>query len=263
MLTGRFALVTGAAGGIGSETAKTFAKEGATVALVDIQQNMDSFVHELNKLESKNNPKNHSYYCCDISKSNQVKALFDSLKQQYPQLKVPNIIFNNAGVLISKNLIDLKEEDYDTVMNVNVKGTFLVTQEAVKRLLEHYPKGTLGPLQTYASIINVSSISGKNGCQEETHYSASKAALEGFTRSCAKELGQYKIRSNAILPGLIRTPMLMREARKAHVSRLELMTTLGRLGEPSEVAQVCLFLASDMSSYLNGASIDVNGGLAF
>jgi NAD(P)-dependent dehydrogenase (short-subunit alcohol dehydrogenase family) len=177
MLKGRLALITGSGSGIGLQTAKTFSKEGAIVILSDLVDNLDEVIQDL---ESENKePRGHSYFRCDVSKSDQVKDLFTKIQQRYPKFGVPNVIVNNAGILISKLLVDLTEEDYDKVIDINVKGTFLITQEATKRLVENFPNVSLEPLHTYASIINISSISGKNGCREETHYSASKAAVEG------------------------------------------------------------------------------------
>lgn len=261
MLRGKLALVTGGANSIGLAIAKLFAKEHAVVAIADIDKNMSNALKHLKS--DSHDSLNHTVHYCDVSKPSDVKQLFKSLRETYPDFEVPNVIVNNAGVHLGRLMIDLTEHDYDKVMDINVKGTFLVTQEATKRLIENFAKKSLGPLDTYASIINISSLAGKNGCKEETHYGASKAAVEGLTRSVAKEMGQYRIRCNAVLPGLIRTPMLMSEKRREQVQRLAQNVTLGRIGEPEEVGRVCLFLASEMSSYLNGTSIDCNGGLAF
>lgn len=260
MLQNRIALVTGAAQGIGEVIAREFANQEATLILVDVNKDVHQLSSELNDVK----PLKHSSHICDISNSDQVKQLFNEIKQVHNG-RVPNIIVNNAGVYLNSPVESILEKNYDRLMDINVKGTFLVTQAAVKELIEQYQTNGANrdPKESYASIISIASLSGKNGCEYENVYSATKSALEGLTRSLAKELGKYRIRCNAVLPGLIRTKMLTSEERKAFVAKLAAMTSLKRVGEPEEVAQTCLFLASEMSSYITGASIDINGGLAF
>lgn len=259
MLKNKLALVTGAAQGIGEIISRTFAKEGATIALVDINKKAVEHVRDELYVGTQ---LPHSTHICDVSNSTQVKELFQNMKKIHDG-KVPTIIVNNAGIYLNKKFQDINEQEYDRLMNVNVKSTYLITQQAVRELIPLYLQTKLEPHHTFASVINISSLSGKNGCEYENIYSATKAALDGLSRSLAKELGQYKIRCNSILPGLIRTKMLTSEDRKEFVDKLAAMTTLKRIGEAEEVAQVCLFLASDMSSYITGTSIDINGGLAF
>jgi NAD(P)-dependent dehydrogenase (short-subunit alcohol dehydrogenase family) len=200
MLSGRLALITGSTGGIGLAIAKKFAKEGATIAMIDVHTQAPQALKELQNISENK----HSYQRCDVSNKVDVQRLFNELKKYNPSLCIPDIIVNNAGVYISKQLTEFEEDDIDQILNINLKGTILITQEATRHLLAQNEKNKPSHTHTYASIINISSLSGKNGCPTETPYSASKAGVEGFTRSVAKELGHYKIRCNAILPGLIR-----------------------------------------------------------
>merc|ERR1711970_352613 len=145
----------------------------------------------------------------------------------------------------------MKEEDYDKVMDINLKGTFLVTQSAATFMKEEKLKG---------SIINIASIVGKTGNIGQANYTASKAGVIGFTKTAAKELGQFGIRVNVILPGFIKTPMTDVLPEKT-TSQLIPRIPIGRLGEPSEIAEVAAFLASRKSSLMTGAVLEVTGGL--
>lgn len=149
----------------------------------------------------------------------------------------------------------MRDEDFDEVIRVNLKGTFLINQIFCQRLLVQKPT------DLKASIINISSIVAKYGNVGQCNYTASKAGVESMTKSMAKELGRTGIRVNAILPGFIQTPMTDKIPDKIK-ERLLSNIAIGRMGSPDEIAQVCLFLASNkMSSYVTGASIDVTGGL--
>jgi 17beta-estradiol 17-dehydrogenase/3alpha(17beta)-hydroxysteroid dehydrogenase (NAD+) len=149
----------------------------------------------------------------------------------------------------------MREEDFDDVIRVNLKGTYLINQIFCQRLLAEKP------VDLKASVINISSIVGKYGNIGQCNYSASKAGVEAMTKSMAKELGRIGIRVNTILPGFIQTPMTDKIPNKIK-EKLLASIAIGRMGTVDEIAQVCLFLASNkMSSYVNGASIDVTGGL--
>ncbi len=187
--------------------------------------------------------------------------LFANIKEKYPDIKVPNVIVNNAGIFILSNFLDLNENIFDKIVSVNLKGPFLVTHTAVQELIKIYPNKTLGPLDTYASIINISSIAGKKGFPyNQAIYAATKGGLDSLTKQTAFELAEYKIRVNSVAPGPIRTEMnanLPREISDIHTG----ITYFNRLGEVTEVAEACVFLASDKSSYTTGSILEVNGGI--
>jgi NAD(P)-dependent dehydrogenase (short-subunit alcohol dehydrogenase family) len=254
MLTGKLALVTGASSGIGYQAAKIFAQQGATLVLADVKNNFGNLLNEI-KGETK-----HLTQICDVSSSKDVNNMFQKIKETYPQHLVPSIVLNSAGVADMKEFHTMTEEDFDRVINVNLKGSFLVTQAAIRGLVDNYKNVKLLPGQSYASIIHLASIIGKYGFPTHSHYAASKAGLEGLTKSISREFGKYQIRCNAILPGYIDTPMT-EPLPERNRDRLIRTIPLGRMGRPEEVGQLCLFLASDLSSYINGASIDCNGGL--
>jgi len=257
MLSGKLALVTGAASGIGFQVAKKFAQQGATICMVDMQKDITAVLSELSQSDRH---LNHSSYICDVSQSTDVNTLFKEIKAKYPEHKVPSIIVNSAGITRDNFLVKISEEDFDKVIDVNLKGTFLVTQAAAKELIANYSPQS-SP-KSYASIINLSSIVGKLGNAGQASYAASKAGVDGLTKSCARELGRYKIRCNTILPGFIRTPMTDHVPEKV-LQRIVAMIPMQRMGDPEEIANLSLFLASDLSSYITGASIDCNGGLGF
>jgi NAD(P)-dependent dehydrogenase (short-subunit alcohol dehydrogenase family) len=174
MLKGKLALVTGAASGIGFQIAKLFANEGANLCLVDIQKDLPKVLSQINHQEAQ-----HSTHFCDVSNSSEVNNLFASIKEQYPSHKVPTIVVNSAGITRDNTLFRLTEQDWNKVIDVNLKGTFLITQNAAKELVANYPKDQ--KLISYASIINIASIVGKQGNWGQTNYSASKAGVEGLT----------------------------------------------------------------------------------
>jgi NAD(P)-dependent dehydrogenase (short-subunit alcohol dehydrogenase family) len=198
MLANKLCLITGGIGAIGFEIAKKFAKEGASIALVDLHSHAKQAIKELDLISGS---QIHSYHKCDVSKKQEILNVFESIRDFHSANYLPKVLVNNAGVYINKLIQDQDEEDINQILDVNLKGTILMTQEFVRHLLRNIKHKKCGPLETYASIVNISSLSGKNGCTEESPYSASKAGVEGFTRSMAKELGQYQIRCNAILPG--------------------------------------------------------------
>lgn len=257
MLTGRLALVTGAASGIGNEIAKSFARHEATVIMIDIQPTVYQSVNDLDKSKGQN----HSAFTCDVSSSEQVTKLFTDIKERYPEQKVPNVIVNCAGIFILKRLIETTDEVYDKIMNTNLKGTFLITRAAAQELVKNYSEENFKALSTYASIINISSIASKSSFfDNQCVYAATKGGMNSMTKVIADELAKYKIRCNSVLPGAIRTPMNDLDVRPAAKVHCE-MSYMKRFGETSEVADLCIFLASDMSSFITGALIECTGGM--
>lgn len=167
----------------------------------------------------------------------------------------PTVIVNAAGITRDALLLKMRDEDFDEVIRVNLKGTFLINQIFAQRLLAQKPT------DLKASIVNIASIVGKYGNVGQCNYTASKAGVEAMTKTMAKELGRAGVRVNAILPGFIQTPMTEKIPEKIR-ERLIATIAMGRMGTVDEIAQVCLFLASNkMSSYVNGTSIEVTGGL--
>lgn len=250
MLANKLALITGSGSGIGLSVAQHFAKQGARLALVDLTPNVVEVGKQLEQQTKVFTSR------CDISESGQVNKLFEEIQQAFPDLKAPNVIVNCAGITRDSMFLKMKEEDFDQVIKVNLKGTYLVSQAAARSIIQNNPKNSGG------SIINFASIVGKLGNLGQANYTASKAGVEGLTRTIARELGKHNIRCNAILPGFIKTPM----TDKVPDKYLELIVgqiPLGRMGSPDDIAQLATFLASDNSSYITGASIECTGGLSF
>ncbi|AAD36790.1 short-chain dehydrogenase [Thermotoga maritima MSB8] len=242
-LEGKVCLITGAASGIGKATTLLFAQEGATVIAGDIsKENLDSLVKEAEGLPGKVDP-----YVLNVTDRDQIKEVVEKVVQKYGRI---DVLVNNAGITRDALLVRMKEEDWDAVINVNLKGVFNVTQMVVPYMIK----------QRNGSIVNVSSVVGIYGNPGQTNYAASKAGVIGMTKTWAKELAGRNIRVNAVAPGFIETPMtekLPEKARETALSRIP----LGRFGKPEEVAQVILFLASDESSYVTGQVIGIDGGL--
>lgn len=249
IVAGRLALVTGAGSGLGRAACQVLSREGAIVIAAD--KNYDAAVETIKThtaLASGRNDADHMAVELDVSDSAAVRNLLQTTLKQYKA--PPTIIVNSAGITRDNWLLKLSEEDYDSVVNTNLKGTFLVMQTFAKAMTEAGLPG---------SIINLSSIVGKYGNIGQTNYAGSKAGVVGMTQSAAKELGKFNIRVNAILPGFIETPMVKTVPEKVMQGMLKLVP-LGRLGQPSELAEVIAFLSSDKSSFMTGAAIDVTGG---
>jgi 17beta-estradiol 17-dehydrogenase/3alpha(17beta)-hydroxysteroid dehydrogenase (NAD+) len=259
-LAGKLALITGSASGIGLSTARLFARQGADLILCDRSPKISELANELRSEHSELKVTGH---VCDITKSDQVATLFKDIHSLNLKQKTPNVIVNSAGILGQMSpLVKMSEKDFDLVLDVNLKGTFLITQAAARALLANFKKDAFtSPTQTYATFVNLASIGGKMGAAGLSHYAMTKAGVEGFTKSIAKELGPFRIRSNAVLPYVIKTPMFTEIPVADKVDKIAKFTPLKRVGEPEEIAELILFLASDASSYVNGASVDINGGI--
>ncbi|XP_025264468.1 estradiol 17-beta-dehydrogenase 8-like isoform X2 [Camponotus floridanus] len=246
LVDGKLALVTGAGSGIGREVCRVLAREGANVVAAD--QNIKAAQETVAYLEGTE----HIALHINVEDRNSVETAFKYVMKQFS--KPPTIIVNSAGIAREMFLIKFDESNFDDIINVNLEGTFLVTQTAVKAMIE-------GNATENSSIINISSILAKH-CNFIGHsiYCASKAGVIAMTKCASLEFGQFGIRVNAVLPGFIDTPMtadISDEVREMLIKQIPLQ----RLGKPEDVAEVILFLASDKSSYINGASIEVSGGL--
>jgi len=162
-----------------------------------------------------------------------------------------DILVNNAGITKDSLLMKMTDEQFDDVINVNLKAVYIITQLFAKLAIDQ---------QRPMSIVNISSIVGKTGNLGQTNYSASKAGIIGFTKSAAKELARYNIRVNAVLPGFIKTPMTAKIPEKV-ISKFVERIPLGKMGDPEDIANAVNFLSSDLSSYMTGAQVEVTGGL--
>jgi 3-oxoacyl-[acyl-carrier protein] reductase len=245
LLKGKVALVTGAARGIGRKIAEEYAKAGADVAFTDLNRddNMISLEKELSALGVR-----CKGYASDASDFNAAQTAADAVYIDFGKI---DILVNNAGITRDTLLMRMEEEMWDLVIRVNLKSVFNFTKAVQKYML----KARSG------SIINMSSVVGVNGNAGQSNYSASKAGILGFTKSVAKELGSRNIRCNAIAPGFIITDMtdkLPEDVKEQWVKTIPLR----RGGVPEDVANVCLFLASDLSSYVTGQTISVCGGMS-
>ncbi|VVD06146.1 unnamed protein product [Leptidea sinapis] len=250
LVSGKLALVTGAGSGIGRAACEILSREGATViAAGRTYDKLVETVKIITALPSGSHDKgDHCAVELDVSDSKSIKSLLQKIQEQYKE--PPRIIVNSAGVTRDNWMLKMSEEDYDHVLNVNLKGSFLVMQSFARMMSEAAVSG---------SIINISSIIGKYGNIGQANYAASKAGVVAMTKSAAKELGKFNIRVNAILPGVIDTQMIKTVPDKVKESMLK-MVPLGRLGSPTEVAEVIMFLSSDKSSFITGAAIDPKSG---
>lgn len=254
-LASKLSLVTGAGSGIGRAVCQVFAREGASVAVAgNILSDIKETARGLEDVARSHGHTDAQFIPLevDVSSSVQVQSLFGSLTSSFARGAPLSVVVNAAGIMRDALLLQQTEEDFDRVVDVNLKGTFLVTQGAVKLMRE-------GPRQD-KSIVNFSSIAGKCGMVAHTNYCASKGGVMSLTLACAKELGRHGIRCNALLPGLIETPMTATVPQKM-MENLGDLIPLGRVGKPEEVAELCAFLASEKSSYVSGALIEITGGL--
>ncbi|RMG04788.1 MAG: 3-oxoacyl-[acyl-carrier-protein] reductase [Planctomycetota bacterium] len=242
-LSRRTALVTGAARGIGKTIATTLAKNGANIACVDVNpEALKSTVEEIRALGVQ-----AEGYTCDVTDSGQVDETVKAVVKQFGGL---DILVNNAGITRDGLLLRMKDEQWDAVLNVNLRGTFLFSRAAARPLM----KSKCG------RIVNIASVSGLMGNPGQANYSASKAGVIGFTRTISKELASRKVTVNAVAPGFIATEMAHALGEEI-LERIQQETPLGRLGDPQDVADAVLFLASDAAEFITGTVITVDGGL--
>lgn len=236
-------LITGAARGIGYKTAERFAEEGASVVITDISDTISSVAEEISRKYSVE----ALGLVHDVSSDESCRSVVDKTVEKFKKI---DILVNNAGITRDNLIIRMKEKDFDDVININLKGAFLMSKYA----FIHMSK------QRYGKIINITSVVGQSGQAGQSNYAASKAGLIGLTKSLAKEFAKRKINVNAVAPGFIQTKMTEELSDKAKEEILKLIP-LERFGTPDDVASAILFLASDESSYITGQIIAVNGGI--
>lgn len=244
-LGGVVALVTGGGSGIGRAVCVRLARDGARVAVADRD---GGWAGEVREGLSPTPPPLHAAFAVDVASQDSVDAMVARVQDHFGT--PPSICVTCASVTRDEFLLRLPHNHFDEVLSVNLKGTFLVTQAVARAMV------AVGAAR--GSIVHVGSIVGKVGNVGQANYAASKSGVEGLMRSCAKELGRFGIRCNAVLPGFIRTPMTARVPSKV-IGKFAALVPMGRLGQPEEVADVCAFLASEDSAYITGASVEVTG----
>jgi 3-oxoacyl-[acyl-carrier protein] reductase len=241
MLSGRTAVITGGAQGLGYAIAERFVAEGAQVVLGDLD--LEATVAAADRLGG---PSVAAAVRCNVTDSGEVAELIDAAVRTYGGL---DVMVNNAGITRDATMRKMTEDEFDQVISVHLKGTWNGIRHAAAVMRENKS----------GAIVNMSSLSGKVGMVGQTNYSAAKAGIVGMTKAAAKELAHLGVRVNAIAPGLIRSAMTEAMPQRIWDSKVA-EVPMGRSGEPGEVAGVALFLASDLSSYMTGTVMDVTGG---
>ena len=243
LLDGRVAFVTGAGAGIGRAIAKRFAEEGADIAVVDLNAAAASETADAVRALGRR----AEALRADVAGAADVEAAAERAQAAFGRL---DILVNNAGITRDVTIRKMTDEDWDLVIDVHLKGTFLCTRAVAGRIRDGGRGG---------AVVNMSSISGKIGNFGQANYAAAKAGIAALTKVTAREYARYGIRANAIQPGLIDTAMTRAMGEEMLNERVA-GTPLGRIGRPEEVANVALFLASDLARFVTGAVIEVTGG---
>lgn len=243
-LTGKVALVTGASRGIGQATAIDLAKAGADI-VVNFIGNEAVAQETVEAIESLG--RKAIKIKADVGNADEVQAMVDEAVAVFGHI---DILVNNAGITRDGLLIRMKDSDWDDVLNINLKGVYLVTKAVAKLMVK----------QRAGRIINMTSVSGVTGNVGQANYAAAKAGVIGFTKTCAKELAARGITVNAVAPGFIETAMtdVLPEKIKEGIAAT---VPFGRMGQPEEIASVVTFLASDFASYITGQVLNVDGGM--
>lgn len=244
-LNEKVAIITGAASprGIGKATARMFAAHGARVVILDLrQEDADAAARDLGE--------GHLGLACNVTRLDDCQAAVETTLRKYSKL---DVVVNNAGITQPLKTMEIRPQDFDAVMDVNLRGTLYMSQAAIPQMRQ----------QRSGNIVCMSSVSAQRGggIFGGPHYSSAKAGVLGLAKAMARELGPDNIRVNSITPGLIETDITGGKLTPEMRTEILKNIPLGRLGEADDVAKACLFLASDLSSYLTGVTLDVNGGM--
>ncbi len=239
-LTGKNVLITGATGGIGAAIAKTLAKQGAKLVLSSTkEEKLRELVNEIGG--------DHKILSCNLSDFNEVEALFDKAEELVGQI---DILVCNAGITKDNLILRMKNEDFDHVLDINLKSTFVLNKNAIKKMMK----------RRWGRIINIASVVGITGNPGQCNYVASKAGMIGMSKSLAQEVSSRGITINCIAPGFIESPMteiLTEQQRQAILNKIP----AGKMGSPDDIASGVAFLASENASYITGNTLHINGGM--
>jgi len=242
-LVDKVAIITGAGRGIGQATALKFASEGARVVVCDLSPEwIEDTVERINRMGGQ-----AMGYTADVRKISDLRAMVNATVERWGRV---DCLVNNAGIVMDAQLKNMTDEQFDNVIEINLKGVYNCTRAVVDTMLQ----------QQSGVILNASSIVGLYGNYGQTNYAASKFGVIGMVKTWARELGRKGIRANAVCPGFIETSIISSIPQRV-IRALEDRVPLGRLGKPEEIANTFAFLASDEASYINGAVIEVSGGL--
>ena len=241
-LEGKVSIITGGAQGIGLATAEKFAAEGARVVICDVNQDVISGVVN----EFKQSGIDVDGFNADVTKQADISNMVDLVISKYGQI---DCLVNNAGIVRDARMVNMTEEQFDSVIDVNLKGTYNCAKSVFPHMMERQS----------GVVLNASSIVGIYGNFGQTNYAASKFGVIGMAKTWAREFGRFGIRVNAVCPGMIKTEILSDIPDKV-LENIVSKVPMGRLGAPSEIANTYAFLASDEASYINGAVIEVGGG---
>lgn len=242
-LNGKVSIITGGANGIGLATARKFAQEGAIVIVCDLKADqIDAAVTELQGMGAQARG-----FVVDVTQRTDVDAMVAKVKEAFGRV---DVLINNAGITADARLVKMTEEQFDRVIAINLKGTYNCAQAVADIMVA----------QGGGAIVNASSVVGIYGNFGQTNYAATKFGVIGFVKTWARELGPKGVRCNAVCPGFIATNMMASIPEKV-LTEMENRVPMHRLGKPEEVANLYAFLASDEASYINGAVVEVSGGL--
>lgn len=243
-LTGRVALVTGSARGIGKAICLKLAELGANIVVNDVgnEELAQELVEQIKKMGSE-----AVFIKANVAKLDKANSLIESIIEKFGKI---DILVNNAGITRDNLLVRMKEEEWDAVLTVNLKGTFNCSQAVSKYMMK----------QRSGNIINIASVVGITGNPGQANYSASKAGVIGLTKTIAREMASRGVRANAVAPGFIETEMTQKLPEDTR-SAINKQIPLGRFGQPEDVANLVAFLASDESGYITGQVIQIDGGM--
>ena len=240
LLENRIALITGAACGIGRATADAFVREGATVILADINE-------DAGRAAAESRGARAHFERLNVADADEVDAVFGRVVEQHGRL---DVLVNNAGIVRDARLVKMNADEWQSVLDVNLKGVFLCGQAAA-RVMSAQGSGV---------ILNASSVVGLYGNFGQSNYVATKAGVIGMTKTWARELGRKGVRVNAVAPGFIGTEIIEAMPDKV-IAMMEDKAPLGRIGKPADIAEAYLFLASDRAAFITGTTLSVDGGL--